>query len=378
MDSFVCPLCLNERDFPTFSKFFRHITVYHQTDSRFRIVCDLSPTCGTLYRTFSAYKAHVYRHHQSALRPVRQNTNVNQANNNDQELEQTKHSIDEDSDESIDVEFEYQRESDSEDEKMAAAWEHRSKQHNSENPMRSVIESFVLFVLQLREEFFLPKSTMNAITDYIIMLIESIQTLLKRQAGNHSSNDSLPHTTTAETSRRVIALELVDSVMGDVCQQLQRISKNEYQFVRCCRELFGYEPPVEIIVNDASDSDGCETAYFIPIERTLSRILHDDHILSLMMCDIEQQRRSTTRDEDLMFSFRDGHFGSRIDDDSLLVQLYLDDIGVTNPLGAKKDAHKLTMFYFSLEDLPDQYRSKLDFIQLMAMCDSRMLKVRFS
>ena len=84
----------------------------------------------------------------------------------------------------------------------------------------------------------------------------------------------------------------------------------------------------------------------------------------------------TALDDDLMFSFRDSQFGTRIDDDSLLVQLYVDDIGVTNPLGVKKDNHKLAMFYFSLEDVPDQYRSKLDFIQLVAICDSRVLEVR--
>ena len=137
-----------------------------------------------------------------------------------------------------------------------------------------------------------------------------------------------------------------------------------------------YEPPVEITIADTSSNDDYETAYFIPIERTLSRLLSNDTIVSQLLRSIDREKRSAALDDDLMFSFRDGYFGARVDDDSLLHQLYLDDIGVTNPIGAKKDNHKMAMFYFSLEDIPEQYRSKLDFIQLLAVCESKALKVQ--
>jgi hypothetical protein len=52
----------------------------------------------------------------------------------------------------------------------------------------------------------------------------------------------------------------------------------------------------------------------------------------------------------------------------LLLQLYSDGIAITNPLGPKKDAHKLTAFYYQIEDLPDIIRSELNMIQLHAIC----------
>ena len=284
--------------------------------------------------------------------------------------------IDGESDESDDIQFGFQQESDSEEDQIGEVLECRSNRNDHDGTTRSVTKSFLLFVLQLREEFFLPKHTMNAISNYIITLIESLQVLLQRHANNGASNDLPLHSTTPKACGKVIALELVESVMGDVCQQLQRITKNENQFVHHCRELIGYDPPVEIPIADANSNEGYETAYFIPIEQTLSRMLSDDYILSRMMQNIDQNKQSTARNDELMFSFRDGYFGDRIDDDSFLVQLYLDDIGVTNPIGAKKDNHKLAMFYFSLEDVPDQYRSKLDFIQLVAICESKVLKVQ--
>ncbi|CAF4644957.1 unnamed protein product, partial [Rotaria socialis] len=103
-------------------------------------------------------------------------------------------------------------------------------------------------------------------------------------------------------------------------------------------------------------------------------MLKSQRLLLEISENIQQQRISVENDSYLMFSIRDGHYGNRFDEDSLMIQLYLDDIGLTNPLGAKRDKHKMTMVYFSLEDVPDKYRSKLDFIQLVAVCESKHLK----
>ena len=82
-------------------------------------------------------------------------------------------------------------------------------------------------------------------------------------------------------------------------------------------------------------------------------MLKSQPLLLEILENIQQQRISVENDSDLMFSIRDGQYGNRFDEDSLLIQLYLDDIGLTNPLGAKRDKHKMTMIYFSLEDVPD-------------------------
>jgi hypothetical protein len=385
MNSFTCPLCHSQRAFETFANFFRHVTTYHQSDPDFRIVCSLGPTCGALYRTFSAYKSHVYRHHQSQLHPIRPNARDIPSYDNDARQTETddviaSHStddlLDRDSDISDTAECERVDENDSEWDQMADHLKLHGNQDGDKRTLRGFLKSFVLFILQLREDFFLPKHTMNTITNYIISLIERLQALLVTSAVECPLRDLSSTSTTRHTCGKMIAVEAVEGTTRDVCQQMQLITKNEYQFVRHCHDLFGYEPPVEITIADTSSNDDYETAYFIPIERTLSRLLSNDTIVSQLLRSIDREKRSAALDDDLMFSFRDGHFGARVDDDSLLLQLYLDDIGVTNPIGAKKDNHKMAMFYFSLEDIPDQYRSKLDFIQLLAVCESKALKVQ--
>ena len=385
MNSFTCPLCNSQRAFETFASFLRHVTTYHQNDPDFRIVCSLGPTCGVLYRTFSAYKAHVYRHHQVELHPIRSNTRDIPSYDDDPQPTETDEVIgsnstddlmDRDSDTSDTAKSECADESDAEWDQMADVLKSHGSQDGNDRTVRDLIKSFVLFLLQLREDFFVPKHTMNTITNYIISLLERLHALLVKSAVDCPVHDLSSTSATRHTCGKMVAVEMVESTTRDVCHQLQLITKNEYQFVHHCHDLFDYEPPVEITLTDTSSNDNYETAYFLPIERTLSRLLSNDTILSHVLRNVDREKRSVALDDDLMFSFRDGHFGARIDDDSLLLQLYLDDIGVTNPIGAKKDNHKLAMFYFSIEDIPDQHRSKLDFIQLLAVCDSKILKVQ--
>ena len=109
----------------------------------------------------------------------------------------------------------------------------------------------------------------------------------------------------------------------------------------------------------------------------MSRLFSGASILAETLHNINQEKRATEFDDDLIFSFRYGVFGGRLDDDSLMIQLYLGGICVTNPLGAKKDSHNLSMIYFFVEDVPAEYRSKLDYIQLMPICSSIILKANF-
>ncbi|CAF3937425.1 unnamed protein product [Rotaria sp. Silwood1] len=74
-----------------------------------------------------------------------------------------------------------------------------------------------------------------------------------------------------------------------------------------------------------------------------------------------------------MFSFRNGSRGENINKKTFLIQLYVDGIGVTNPIGPKKDQHKLTVIYFTLEDIPELFRSILQCINLVTICYTKYL-----
>lgn len=64
--------------------------------------------------------------------------------------------------------------------------------------------------------------------------------------------------------------------------------------------------------------------------------------------------------------------------DSLAVRLHTsnDDFEVSNPLGSK--THKLSTFYFTIENIPPQFRSKSDNIFLFCLCYSDDLKTKYT
>jgi hypothetical protein len=245
---------------------------------------------------------------------------------------------------------------------------------NTSETLANLKKSYISFILQLREEFLLPKSVMNIISTYIVTLIHQIHPLLKKQSFDYSP-DSYSCTTSSfpKQNQKVIKIDHLQQTLKDICGAIESITKNDYQFIKNCEKHFNYSPAEEITLSSVDDVP--EYAYYIPIDKTISSMLSSQSLVLEILENIQQKQTITEYDNDLMFSIRDGYHGTRLDHDNLLLQLYLDDIGLTNPIGPKRDQHKMSMVYFSLEDIPDKYRSKIDYIQLVGICQSKILKV---
>ncbi|CAF1425434.1 unnamed protein product [Adineta steineri] len=449
MSLFICPLCSTNREFSTFLKLFRHITVFHQNEPRFEITCNLDVSCGVSYRTYSAYKSHVYRHHANHLHATQEiTTNSNIISNNNLQ-HNNQDFIGENDDPHVfedHVESDLLNSEDEEDNHYTTLLPSNNNREKNVLSMSDIKRSYISFILQLREEFFLPKNTTNAISTYIVTLINHLEVLLEEKAFVNQS-DILSSTQTS--NEMVVDLQTVKKTMSEISNEIQNTTRNEYQFIKNCQKYFDYHAPEDIPIS--TDHEQLEHGYYIPIHKTLSSVLcskdfsiqiiesiqqqkiavekDDDLMLSfrdstfgcridddslmiqLYMDDIgltnpigakkdqhkmamiyfsledtpsiqiiesiQQQKIAVEKDDDLMLSFRDSTFGCRIDDDSLMIQLYMDDIGLTNPIGAKKDQHKMAMIYFSLEDTPEQYRSQLDCIYLVGLCPTSILKVKY-
>ncbi|CAF4247852.1 unnamed protein product [Rotaria sp. Silwood2] len=217
---------------------------------------------------------------------------------------------------------------------------------------------------------------MNIISTFIITLIQHIPVLSEKKTFYYSEdNCSSTSLSSREQNKKTIEFDQLKHTLNNICDAIESITKNEYQFIKHYETYFSYSLPGEITV--LSTGEVLECGYFIPIDKTLFSILDSQPFVLEILKNIQQQRIATKYDADLMFSIRDGYHGSRLDHDNLLLQLYLDDIGLTNPLGSKRNQHKMCMIYFSLEDIPEQYRSKIDFIQLVGICEKRMENFKY-
>lgn len=68
----------------------------------------------------------------------------------------------------------------------------------------------------------------------------------------------------------------------------------------------------------------------------------------------------------------------RLHPNSLQIQIGTDDFEICNPLGSKSKLHKITAFYFTIRNVPQKYRSKLNNIYLLLLCNSDDLKTKYT
>lgn len=92
------------------------------------------------------------------------------------------------------------------------------------------------------------------------------------------------------------------------------------------------------------------------------------------------------RDElvaDTYSSFRSGKtFKSnelfQSNENSIQIQIAVDDFEICNPLGSRSTLHKITAFYFCVRNVPQKYLSKLNNIYLLAACNSNDIKTMYT
>jgi hypothetical protein len=355
-----CALCSADRSFVRFAQLFRHVTLFHQHDPSFRLSCELGDLCGNVYKTFSAYKGHVYRHHKEevtdySLSAYHASTSDSLDFLSNSSTSTTLHdevSVTEPNDET------YDEDPDCQDIPLST-----SPPPVEDISLPRVQKAYARFLLQLREEFLLPKRVIQTITSNVITLLEEVFLLVEHQ---HRSSSSTSDIRTAD-------YDSMKKTIDDVIDGIDAISRSEYRFVRACERFFSYHEPHEIILSPPGAMK--ETAHYIPIHQTLQSLFQNEQLITLILDNVAQQRHQTQIDDDLLFSFRNGKNGKNVDENALLFQLYVDDVGTTNPIGPKKDNQKMTFIYFMLEDIPDIYRSQLDCINLLALCSAKHLEV---
>lgn len=68
----------------------------------------------------------------------------------------------------------------------------------------------------------------------------------------------------------------------------------------------------------------------------------------------------------------------RSDKSAIRIHISNDDFGIFNPLGSKGNVHKLSAFYFTIQNMPPQFRFKADNVFLFCVCYSDDLKTKYT
>ena len=135
------------------------------------------------------------------------------------------------------------------------------------------------------------------------------------------------------------------------------------------RDNFKVIEPIEYIL----DKKDKRTLQYVPVLKVLQQLFTDCHILNKVL---DSSLISEERGKEVIYrSYRDGLFfkqNSFLSGGELrvLINLYVDDFEICNPLGTSRKKHKICAVYWTLSNLPPGYHSSLSSIHLALLCRS--------
>ncbi|CAF4017675.1 unnamed protein product [Adineta steineri] len=312
-DIFLCNICKTDRSFNKFPEYFRHITLYHANEPNFKLTCNLSDSCGVMYKTFTAYKTHVHRYHKVLL-----NSSFEQRGNNDTDDINQLSFLQPDTTADCSTIYDNNEDNiiytdlmdDNPDDKWNIFKTNNSFDDGKIN-LNTVHQQYTRFLLEMREEHILPQTVIQSITTHIVNLFDIIIELVEEQAKQENLAEQQP---TAAS----ISIDGLRKTIKKIGQAITLSTRNEYQFLQSCKKFFDYSSPVENILS--SNQSKNEQSYYIPIKHSLKKILQKDEMIPLLVENIRSQAALNHSDRDLMFSFRDGIKGEKINKQSFLIQ----------------------------------------------------------
>ncbi|CAF4213849.1 unnamed protein product [Adineta steineri] len=317
--------------------------------------------CGSRYSSYDSYRRHIYRCHRSLLDSLDNNDTILSDDISDS-IEDlfSDLTFDDPSQDAGDPDSSiYPDEEIDELDRLFSSFDSISSSSTDQQlNFDKLAQFYTYFLLELREHHLLPQKIVQLISSNICKLFDMIIKLIKTKASSTTS---------------LLSVTAYENAFAHITSMINSISKNEYQFLKRCKKHFSYEPPVEIILDQPN-----EHAYYIPLKKSLSYTLQDGQLLQAIIDNINSLSNRAAQDKDLVLSNRQGHFVKtnlygQTNSNVLLLKLYTDGISITNPIGPHRDSHKLTCFYYLLDDLPEVIRSQVNSIGLHCICYTKHL-----
>ncbi|XP_064475545.1 uncharacterized protein LOC135389426 [Ornithodoros turicata] len=199
---------------------------------------------------------------------------------------------------------------------------------------RDSVKEFALLILKWKEGRRIPDSTVNEIVNDIMLYIQG---LLEQGCASDIQ-------------------ERLTSVVEQSMEQLSTKNGRESYW-----KLFLPFVEPRTIVLGQTENGATNVCHYVPICEVLKHLLQSPGMA-------EQLRPSTSHNGYLTSVF-DGtafhdHAYFRGDKSKLCIQLYSNEFEVCDPLGSKRELHKLMAVYFSILNLPQKSRSSLLSIHL--------------
>jgi len=312
-----CSFAASETDVVT------HVIRTHNGHPLFSVSCKL---CGGTWKKYDSFKRHVFRKHRgSGLVPWPCGSNSD--NSEEMSVDQTDNVTD-----SVEL---YEKQ---------------------------LTEESAVFVLRLKAMHGVSQSCVNDVIMHCNSLIKTACTVACESVVTSCSAD--------RPSRSTLRQEFA-SVGVTAFQGLETEWKQSKYF----REVFGMIEPVAVpmgqrvvIKHGAGDVTSVPVyGYFVPFLDNLKQLLQLPELRSVVLSD-------QVTAGSVLHDFKDGEFCRQhpiFSRRSIKILGYFDDVEVVNPIGAHTKKHKLSLFFWTLLNIPAIYRARLSCINLIAVARTK-------
>jgi len=306
-----------------FSLFSNHYVRSHKHDPKFYVACCIGSCCYTT-RSWPCYRVHVHRKHQDVENMRMPAASVNNFTNG---LDNSAH-------DDLDADT--------------------GTSHSLD-----VANFNAMFTLSLAAKHNMSQSAVDSVVSTTSALIENHLTVFKQRVKRKLNDMNVDADVVDE-----IPIETHLTEFESHCKRQTFYRKHVSTFVEPEPFVLGRK----LIHKSGKIFSVRRIGYIIPFEKSLQNLLSMPEVWNHV------NHRHNSVDQ-FMWDICDGD-AMQSDSDALSLQIVIncDDLEIVNPLGSHTKKHKLSVFYFTLANIPPQYRSKADVIQLLAIAKTQDLR----
>ena len=322
-----CPKC-SRRVF-TVTKLIQHIGLIHAHEPNFQISCGINDCCSS-FKIFESFRRHIYRKH------FHSNSDKNCA---EEDLDVTE-SIDEDADSG--------REDLNENLSPAA-----KPVPSIEELLKDFKNNLFNFIIKCREKNLLPISVQKEIVEDVNFLFCFFKENYDAFLTFHLEKNGFNISEIPELARVLHSDDFFRGATGAI--------QSPYCITEHCKNALQMTEPIDYkLLDDKGKVIG--SCSYVPVHKVLKRYFSNDDIKDFVF-------PNHTPQTDFLSDYCDGnifaeHSFFRDHPNALRLHFYEDEFEVVNPLGAKRNKHKLCGFYYTIGNLDKKYTSLQQHIHL--------------
>ncbi|CAF3234328.1 unnamed protein product [Rotaria sp. Silwood2] len=211
---YFCQLCINAPAYCLFDSLYTNINLVHGNDPSFKLRCELTPLCGSIYRTLPSYKSHIYKNHRDLIAKSLDKVDTFSTSNDDSNNNFALSYAD-------DYEFDHERTNNDNDENLQSTNEYdeemevdyplftKTISEHDEEPfdMRKFQKYYTGFLLELREQHLLSQNIITSVTSNFSILFNIVLKIIKStgSGANSATTAAVPIIKVEEIINQIIS-----------------------------------------------------------------------------------------------------------------------------------------------------------------------------